>query len=1025
MMDGHFFVSYSRADAADVGTGLRDRFLADSPPYRLWVDKRDMVAGVDWDDQIDDAIQGCRALLLVMTPDSVRRGSGCRQEVAWALKYKKPVIPLRFETTAELPFRISSRQYIDFADGVDQGAARLRIFLDELDGPAGRMRELRFQLADAEREVPRAVDDAQRARIEQDVKDLRLRISEMETIAADPARAALKADERIAAGMEAVRSPDRPGPEQPARAKFVNPPPATAPSYFQDRHVETALLSEFLVEPDAKLVTVVGRGGVGKTAIVCRLLKGLEKGTLPDELGEQSVDGIVYLKGNLGAHPATFANLFADLSRLLPAETADPLRQRYLEPHETPAMLMSALLDEFPTEQHVVVLLDNFEDLLDSDGVITDLSLDEALRALLSAPAHGVTVVITTRVTPAELVLYQPGAQRRIDLDDGLASPYAEQVLRARDPDGVLGLRKAPDAALGLLRVRTRGYPRALEAVAAILAADRNTTLDELIAQTERLPDNVVHELVGDAFNRLDPLAQQVMQALAIYPVPVPAVAVDYLLQPYISAVNAGPVLGRLVNMQFARRDAGLYYLHQVDRDYALDRLPIGRPEDRGTNNAPFTQYALRDRAGDYFAVTQTPRDEWKTLEDMAAQLAEFEMRVEGHDYDSAAMVLLGIDFDYLITWGHYRYTVELHTRLQGHIKDLWTMGASMTNLGTCALSLGQIDRAIGLCEQALAIDRELGDRPGESTDLGNLGNCYAALGQIDKAKGLYEQALDIARQEGVRLSEANWLTNVGNCLADLGEFERSIELHEQALDIDRELADRRGESTDLGNLGLRYEALGQTEHAYGLHEQALAIAREVGDRNSEAIHLTNLGSSLCDLGQWTGAVPRLQDAVAIGDTIGSAQSMAEARAGLAWALLGTGDLSSARIVADEAGGQTYPRARTATALIAGIIRLRMHDVADAVEALDSAVDHAEADLRQTPRDFSAWDIKALALVALSMIGSDDHTDEAVSSFRAAREITSAPGITAKTTRLLDAIAAADPAKDLVEVYSAASGNDR
>ena len=68
-------------------------------------------------------------------------------------------------------------------------------------------------------------------------------------------------------------------------------------------------------------MTVVGRGGVGKTAMVCRLLKGLETGRLPDELGELqlAVDGIVYLR-TASAHPVSWANLFTDLCRLLPEQ---------------------------------------------------------------------------------------------------------------------------------------------------------------------------------------------------------------------------------------------------------------------------------------------------------------------------------------------------------------------------------------------------------------------------------------------------------------------------------------------------------------------------------------------------------------------------------------------------------------------------------------------------------------------------------------------------------------------------------
>ena len=99
-----------------------------------------------------------------------------------------------------------------------------------------------------------------------------------------------------------------------------------------------------------------------------------------------------------------------------------------------------------------------------------------------------------------------------MDLDEGLPSPYAELVLRARDPDGKLGIRDAPAELLAVARERTRGFPRALEALAAILSADRDTTLPELLEQTAALPGNVVQALVGQAFERLDPLAQQVMQ---------------------------------------------------------------------------------------------------------------------------------------------------------------------------------------------------------------------------------------------------------------------------------------------------------------------------------------------------------------------------------------------------------------------------------------------------------------------------------------------------------------------------------
>lgn len=58
------------------------------------------------------------------------------------------------------------------------------------------------------------------------------------------------------------------------------------------------------------------------------------------------------------------------------------------------------------------------------------------------------------------------------------------------------------------------------------------------------------------------------------------------------------------------------------------------------------------------------------------------------------------------------------------------------------------------MCEQALAISRELGDRPGEDAVLNNLGNVYFQQGRWDGAIRMYEQALVISRELGDRHGE-------------------------------------------------------------------------------------------------------------------------------------------------------------------------------------------------------------------------------------------------------------------------------
>ena len=1021
-MNGRYFVSYSRVEAEAFAQQLRDELVAGPPPYGVWLDVRDIRPGADWDIQIRDALQACRGVLFVMTADSVQDHSACRDEWGWALKYKKPVIPLRVDAGAELPFRLSSRQYLDFSDGFDAGLARLRRYLGWVGSPEWVLQDLRDQLAEAERELPRA-GPGRRQRVLQDIQALRQRAADQERLLADPAAATRRTEERIAAALERQRQPERPVPA-PARAKFVNQPPMAAPGYFQDRHVESELVGDFLRAGDERIMTVVGRGGVGKTAMVCRLLKAVEGGRLPDDLGELEVDGIVYLSPS-GAHPVNFPSLFGDLCRLLPDEAAERLRQAYLDPHQTPTALMRALLDAFPSGR-VIVLLDNLEDVIDSSSAdlgFTDPVLDEALRALLAAPPHAVKVIVTARVAPRALLLDHPERQRPLDLDEGLRSPYAEEVLRARDPDGLLGLLTAPDELLGRARERTRGYPRALEALAAILAADRGTTLPELLDQTAGLPGNVVQVLVGEAFNRLDALAQQVMQALAIYPVPAPPVAVDFLLQPYQSAIDAAPVLGRLVNMQFVRREVGRYYLHQVDRDYALSRLAEGQPADREADPPPFTQQALRHRAADYFEQTRTPREDWKTLDDLAPQLAEFELRYQGGDYDTAAQVLLGIDFGYLFQGGHYRLTAGMYERLQGHLGDPWTNANSKTNLAECYRPLGEFSKAIDVLEQALAIDREIGDRAGEAAALGSLGSCHYELRQIARAIDLYEQAVAIDREVGDRQGEAGVLGNLGNCHVYLGQTARAIDMYEQALAIDREIGDRQGEADRLHNLGNRHRDVGQTARAIDMYEQALAIDQETGYRYGEALDLSNMGDAYGDLGLWEQGAQYCRQAIEIADAIGSAQAQSGTCYGLARIQLLAGNLPATLQAVTAAREHDYPANRAEVSLLSGIAQLRQDQPAPAAQEFHTAITQADEQLQQTSKAYQALDIKALALCGLALTTDPTKAAEASTVFRAARTITSADGIVNQALALFNALAATDRADILTGIRPALKGD--
>jgi tetratricopeptide (TPR) repeat protein len=1022
-MPAFYFVSYSRVDDKPA-LKLADELGAGPPVLRVWLDRRELKSGQDWDEQIVEALRSCEALLFLMTPDSVSPKSECKREWTRALQYKKPVIPLLLDPKAELPYRLEPRQYVDFTGDYTAAIARLRKDLTWRSSAEGVLHTLRERLEDAERDLARAEED-QRPRIEAEINQLQRDISEQHQIIADPQAAEERARKSIERGIERERAPEVPISGRKV-TKFINPPPLVAPTWFQNRHVETKLIGDFLKDAAARMITVVGRAGIGKTAMACRLLKSLEGGELPDNLGALPVDGIVYLSAKesaAGTHRVSFESLYFDLCELLEENEASRLDRIYKDTHQRTQAQMQALLNAFP-QGRTIVLLDNFENVVDTETfALTDSKLDEALRTALTAAHHGVKLILTTRVAPRELLLIEPARHRRIDLDEGLEHPYAENILREMDADGRVGLKTASDDMLDEARERTRGYPRALEALYGILSVDRDTSLPELLQDTRKLlPENVVEVLVGEAFNRLDPGAQQVMQALAIYGTRVPPVAVDYLLQPYVVGVDSAPILSRLVNMQFVRRDATRYYLHQVDRDYALSRIPKGRREDRDEiESPPFTQYALRDRGASYFSETRKPRENWRNLNDLAPQLAEFELRVEVEDFDTAGEVVGGVS-EHLHRWGYFRLTTELLERLSGKIVDPYLEMNNALALGAAYWRLANYDRVIERYEDARALARTNGSRAGESSGLIGLGNCCRELGDYSAAIDFFNQSLATIREIGDRPNEGVALGNLGNCYSDLGQTSTAVEHFERAVAMGRETEDREGECHFLTVLGAEYSKLHLVEQARSCLRRAQQIADEIGYTIIRAFVRLFLADLPAQDGKGLDAVPLCEEAVQLADEMANTEAQFEARLRLTRALLELGELENAQLVAEEGRTYNFPRIYPKLLALCGVIALRRAEASRARRVFREAVVKADDLLRREERNLAALDAKALARCGLALAEDASLVPLAVEAYRAARAVNSDPGVIASVLQDLDVLAPADPTGLLKPALAAASG---
>ncbi len=190
--------------------------------------------------------------------------------------------------------------------------------------------------------------------------------------------------------------------------------------------------------------------------------------------------------------------------------------------------------------------------------------------------------------------------------------------------------------------------------------------------------------------------------------------------------------------------------------------------------------------------------------------------------------------------------------------------GRALRNLGIAELNLGNPDRARASLDAALRAARDCGDRRLEGQTLAALGSVLREVGRPGEAQLAHERALALHREVGDRRFEGVALSALGNLHRREGRSAVAQACYEQALAIDRELGNRRSEAVVLGYLGILHSEQDREALAVRHHEAALALHRELGDRRFEAVALGNLGHLHLSHGRLGPARACLTEALAL-----------------------------------------------------------------------------------------------------------------------------------------------------------------
>lgn len=564
----------------------------------------------------------------------------------------------------------------------------------------------------------------------------------------------------------------------------------------------------------APLVMLTGPSGIGKTALAVQLLTDLEANRWPALVNGRPVDGIAYLSTRTDG--ITLERIYLACARMLGGAARVELERAWKKDQLSLDDKIQRLLDAL-RDGLFVILLDHIEDLLDPDGAISDADLRRFVDRWLAARG-GSRVLATSR---GRLVLPRDAARRYppIELDEGL-SP-SEGIAMLRDLiRGTSRLKHLTDETLALVVDRLHGVPRALEVFVGILAVDEFETVDQLLKKFYNRAD-AVDDLFKDAINRLDEPSLRVVEALAVLGQPVPAGAIDMLLQPFVPGLDLPVILPRLSRRQMVRladQAAGTWTLHPIDQNFAYARCPeMGR----------YSRQALHHRAAEWYATIRPTRDKWNTLEGLEPLRREFDHRVKAGLYDDAAAVLSEFD-DELRGTGNAARSLEMHLQLQGRITVDRIRLLDMLGLAHAYRHIGPLDKAIATYKDTLPLARAQQNAIVEIEALGWIGETYRRLTQLDEGVVFVRDAVAAARGAGDRTRTARWLGELALTCCYRAELKEALDAADEALALAVEIGDINWEALAIDALALIHLARGEPEKAIKAAERTLTMYQGV-----------------------------------------------------------------------------------------------------------------------------------------------------------------------------------------------------
>jgi predicted ATPase/DNA-binding CsgD family transcriptional regulator len=624
--------------------------------------------------------------------------------------------------------------------------------------------------------------------------------------------------------------------QQGGAAPVAGPVPPVFATTLIGRDDELASGSALLRDPDVRLVTLTGPGGVGKTRLAAELAA-----TLAGEF----------------RHGVVFVPLVAlDDPALL-----GPTVSEALGSHE------KELEDELGSRA-VLLILDCFEHLMPAASVVDRLA-EAAGGSRLLVTSREALHVARERELPVPPLEPAPAARLFVERAAAASPGFAPTAADA--------------PTLAEICSRLDGLPLAIELAAArvrLLAPE--TLLERLGSRLElltggpaELPDGqrTLRDTLAWSYDLLEPDEQRVFERVGVFSGGCTLELAEALSAGGAPSGRVLDCLTSLVDKSLVLRcgDDGTTRLGMLEtiREFALERL-AARGDEQDVRRTHALLHLLLAEELEPRLLQAPTSDVLSSLErehDNLRQALRFLLAYDG----PAALALAASLWRFWLLRGHLAEGRRL-------LESALDVGAdsppdvharALLGAGTIAHYLGELDAAATRCGESLALATEQDDRAGVAAALSGLALVARTSGDATRGQELYREALEIHRELGDEAGEARTIERLANAYwFDLDDA-AAKPLFEETLEIARRLGDTRTAAAALQ--GLAWIALGQDDPraAEALHSEAYELFRELGDRWSVGRAQYGLGCVALARRRVDDARPRLLEAVAIFEDLG------------------------------------------------------------------------------------------------------------------------------------------------------------